>query len=213
MVLIIRQIYGHSRKIHIIGWEGVWMFTFTIRWTQYFHWIENNCFNEKVLLRERKRHTDRGVSSTTEVGYPRPGPTGRGYLRWGTPCWGPGSRRGYLGVPPVRVPPVLAPGGYLGYPPVLAPGGTQGTPPLGYPPSWLWGVPQVPPSQGTPPSGYSPLGYSPVGYPPQLVYPPSWLGGYPGYPPSGYHPLGYPPIRVPPPPRCGQTEGQTRVKT
>ena len=26
--------------------------------------------NKKILLRERKRHADRSVSSTTEVGYP-----------------------------------------------------------------------------------------------------------------------------------------------
>ena len=49
--------------------------------------------NKKVLLRERKRHTDRGVSSTPPevgyppAGYPRPGPTG-GYPSWGMPRQG-----------------------------------------------------------------------------------------------------------------------------
>ena len=87
--------------------------------------------DEKVLLRERKRHTDRGVSSTTQDGVPpyqgtpppRPGPTG-GYLRWGTPHWGtpwPGPTGG---------------GTWLGYPPAgpgrgtpLPPGPGRGTPP------------------------------------------------------------------------------------
>ena len=67
--------------------------------------------NKKVLLRERKKHTDRGVSSTPsvtrggvppsrsyplarsdgggvpEMGYPPPGLMGE-YLRWGTPLAG-----------------------------------------------------------------------------------------------------------------------------
>ena len=51
------------------------------------------CRNKKVLLPERNRHTDRGVSSTTRDGVPpphqgtpppQPGLTG-GYLMWGTP--------------------------------------------------------------------------------------------------------------------------------
>ena len=71
--------------------------------------ISNVEINKKVLLRERKRHTDRGVSSTTRDGVPpQPGPTGGGvpevgyppsgyplsrsdgggYLRWGTPSSG-----------------------------------------------------------------------------------------------------------------------------
>ena len=77
--------------------------------------------NKKVLLRERKRHTDRGVASTRYVtlvgGYPQPGavPLLAGYLLLGGtpargyPCWGgtptwegsiPPSRPG-KGVPPV----------------------------------------------------------------------------------------------------------------
>ena len=46
--------------------------------------------NKKVLLRERKRHTDRGVSSTPsvilyEVGYPPPIGVPPGKVRWGVP--------------------------------------------------------------------------------------------------------------------------------
>ena len=64
--------------------------------------------NKKVLLRERKRHTDRGVSSTPpEVGYPLP-PLARsdegGYLRWGTPQQGYPPRPGLTWVPQMGYP-------------------------------------------------------------------------------------------------------------
>ena len=76
-----------------------------------------NSQNKKVLLRERKRHTDRGVSSTPSVsrgGVPprqdTPPPArsdGGGYLRWGTP-WGQVWQRGgggtWGGVPPWVLP-------------------------------------------------------------------------------------------------------------
>ena len=159
--------------------------------------------NKKVLLRERKRHTDRGVSSTPsvilyEVGYPpirvppQSGPMG-GYLRWGTPlARSEGGTQG--GVPPAR-----------------SDGGTQG----GVPPwSGLRGVPKV---------GYSQpdlMGVPGVGYP-QQGYPPSGpTGGYPrwGTPWQGYPPgRGTPHLdlaRVPPPLGVDrQNDGQTRVKT
>ena len=92
--------------------------------------------NKKVLLRERKRHTDRGVSSTARGGVPPvrvlpPGQVWRrrgGYPRWGTPC---------LGTPPAR---------------------SNG----GYP---RWGTPiEVPLSQVW--RGVSEMGYPPLGYPP-----------------------------------------------
>ena len=81
--------------------------------------------NKKVLLRERKRHTDRSVTSTpyavlsrgggvTYLGPARGGtylgeppiltdlgaylPWLGGYLPWGTPCSRPGCRGSYLGV-------------------------------------------------------------------------------------------------------------------
>ena len=59
----------------------------------------NNFYYKKVLLRERKRHTDRGVSSTSSVvlpggGYPLPGvppcwggPPCQGGPAMGYPCW------------------------------------------------------------------------------------------------------------------------------
>ena len=55
----------------------------------YFH-----VANKKVLLRERKRHTDCGVSSTTRGGV---------LSRWGAPpARSDGGTQG--GVPPIRVP-------------------------------------------------------------------------------------------------------------
>ena len=112
-----------------------------------------------------------------------------------------------------------------GYPP------GQGTPLARVPPSARvppW--PGYPPSQGTPGQGTpgqgTPLARVPPrpGYPPARV-PPTRLPPQPGYPPQA-GPGRVPPwlphgilgnvakhygIRVPPP--CGQTEGQTRVKT
>ena len=80
--------------------------------------------NKKVLLRERKRHTDRGISSTTRGGTTPVGvPLGQvqwGYPRWGTPR--PGLTGGY---PKWGTPPAGAGPGW-GTPPDLA-----GIPPLG----------------------------------------------------------------------------------
>ena len=97
--------------------------------------------NKKVLLRERKRHTDCSVSSTPSVtwvgvppppqqGYP-PARSDRGYLRWGTP---PGQVWwGYLrwGIPSRGTPP--EPG--WGTPPPLSCGLTNKVkllPPVSY---------------------------------------------------------------------------------
>ena len=111
-----------------------------------------NCLhvlNNKVLLRERKRHTDRGVSSTPSVtrggvppspsGYP-PARSNRGVPRWGTPPPGyplarsdRGNTRG--GVPPSRGTPLAR----------SDQGGTQGGVPP--PPSWL-DLAGVPPPAG-----------------------------------------------------------------
>ena len=144
--------------------------------------------NKKVLLRERKRHTARRVVSTPSV-----------------------VLTGYL--------PVLTwPGGYP----------ARGVPYLGTHPSW--------------PGGTLPGGY-PIWVPPGRVLPLSWPGGVPcwgvlylGTPPvltwQGTPPPPTGPGWVPPPsvcpmafwvmlrsimgygyPPCGQTEGQTRVKT
>ena len=134
--------------------------------------------NKKVFLRERKRHTDHGVSSTTrwgtppsqvrwwgtwlggtrmgapKVGYP-PGQVWWGVPEVGTPCWGP------------PWPGLKGEGGYLKW----------GTP-IGVPPGKSdWGVPEVeyPPS-GSPQPGLR--GIPEVGYPCQV-----WRGvpkvGYP----------------------------------
>ena len=85
-------------------------------------------YNKKVLLRERKRHTDRRVASTPSVvltgwGYPIPGPDrGRGVpYPWmgGYPhLWTGG--QGWMGVPPVQ--------GWMGVPPPPS-GPGRGTPP------------------------------------------------------------------------------------
>ena len=106
-----------------------------------------------VLPRERKRHTDRGISSTPSAVLYRGGgrypiPTKGGYPTLGTPPSWPGQRIPHpcQGSTPPQVPPI-------------GPG---------------WGTPLVRPNWGTPP--------------------PIWTW-------SGY------------PPRCGQTERQTCVKT
>ena len=76
-----------------------------------FYHFPLNPLKYKKVLRERKRHTDRGVSITTRWGTPRQGtPPARsdgGYSRWGTPCWGTPGR----GTPP--------PGSTVGVPPSL----------------------------------------------------------------------------------------------
>ena len=97
--------------------------------------------NKKVLLRERKRHTDRGVSSTTRWGTPLPRvgvpPTRSdgGYLRWGTPRHGTPNQT------------------WLGYPHL----DLAGVPPphldlAGVPPTWTWlGYPHHLDLAGVPP--------------------------------------------------------------
>ena len=73
-------------------------------------------YDKKVLPHERKRHTDRSVSSTPSAAL-----SGRGYLPW------PGGT--YLGVPPIWTWPGV---------PTLA----GGIPTFGYPPSGPgWGTP------------------------------------------------------------------------
>ena len=192
--------------------EFVELFLFTLK----------PCFNKKVLLRERKRHTDRGVSSTT---------------RWGTPL-----AKSDWGVPKVGYPP-------LGYPPARSDrGGTQGgVPPIGVPPSQVWlGVPKVeypPPARsngggtwgevspqlgyplarsdgGAPGGGYSPPGPgsgTPLsGYPPSQVQWGSTQAGVPPYLDLAQTWLRYPPTWTgsgTPPGVDRQMDGQTRVKT
>ena len=140
-------------------------------------------YNKKVLLRERKRHTHRGVSSTPSVN------------RGGVPpqqAYPPGQV--WQGVPEVGYPP-----GQVQW------GGTQGgvPPGQGYPQPGLmgetWGgVPSsgrgtpYPPSRGTPQVqwGVPEVGYPPAGVPPSQV---QW--GYPrwGTPPPWH---GYPAPQV-----------------
>ena len=106
-----------------------------------YYAIELVC-NKKVLLRERKRHTNRGISSTPSVSRSeaRPGLTG-GYLRWGTS--------------PSRGTPLL----YLAKWATLPPAGGTPPPSRGCPPGQVgWGVPEV--------------GYLPIGVPfPRLARP------------------------------------------
>ena len=137
-------------------------------------------YYKKVLLRERKRHTDRGVSSTTKVGYPphRPGLSG-GTQGGVPPCWGSPP----LGYPPGQGTP--QPGLMGGYP-------RWDTPLLGYPPSQVlwggylrWGTPLArsdgvhdvgyPPCQGTP--GQVQWGGTCSGVPPGWGTPPPGLTG------------------------------------
>ena len=142
--------------------------------------------NKKVLLRERKRHTDRSVARSDGGG-------GAGYLRWGTPrqctphqCtpqlgpMGGTPWPGLMGVvPKVEYPPgqVWWEVPKVGYPPpIRVPpsqvwyGGTWGGIPLvGVPPSQVW--------QGVPEVGYPPAGPG-RGTPPHLDLagvPPLWV--------------------------------------
>ena len=102
------------------------------------------CPNKKVLLRERKRYTDPGVSSTPSAS------------RGGVPpalYMGEGTRGGY---PPAGVPPDQVWWGYLswgspaGVPPARSKGGTWGRVPSSQ--VWPGQIPEVgyPPSRGTP---------------------------------------------------------------
>ena len=128
---------------------------------------------KKVLLCERKRHTDRSVSSTpsarSERGIPQPGLTGG----WGVVTQG--------GVPPCQVWQRQYPRWGTSQPGPM--GGTWGgVPPVGYP---LVGVP--PPARsdggyprwGTPPAGWTWLGYPP---PPQV-----WTDKVKLLPPVSYY--------------------------
>ena len=178
--------------------------------------------NKKVLLRERKRHTDRRVASTLFVG-------------WGGHII-PGGGSPHLDLAGGGVYPI--PGGTPGYAPIWTwlgwypwQGVPQGTPILtwpGVPHPWgvslagvphPWGYPGVPScldqARGVPHSwwGYPHLDLA-RGYPMVGVPFPTRDGGYPlskarwGYPPSkaGW---GYPspsgPGRGTPLPRCGLT--------
>ena len=102
----------------------------------------NSVTNKKVLLRESKRHTDRGISSTPSVtrggvspksGYP-PARSNGEYPRWGTPHQGT-PWPGLTGVPKVRYPLSGTPQPHLiGVPLARSNGGTQGgVPQTGYP--------------------------------------------------------------------------------
>ena len=140
-------------------------------WCNFAFWT--NIVNKTVLLRERKRHTDRGVTST--------GGGGGG----GTPAEG--------STPAGRVP---QPGGYPSRG-VLQPGGT----PARVPPhlDLGWGTPHLE-LDGVPPHldlGWGTLPSGPgMGYPPHLeldgVPPPTWT--WDGVPP--HQPDGVPPPRV-----------------
>ena len=91
-------------KLHICHTGGHFLkdtMFFKIRFVNYIGHLRRKCHyapprlifldNKKVLLRERKRHTDRGVSSTTRWGTPSP--------CQGTPP-GPGLTGGYPRYPP-----------------------------------------------------------------------------------------------------------------
>ena len=112
--------------------------------------------NKKVLLCERKRHTDRGVSSTTRggvpppSGYPPPARSNGGGTRGGAGLTG-GTQGG---VPPVRVPPLPQPGLTRGGGTPLRQGTSQPGPMGRYP---RWGPPiGVPPGKGYPPGWDTP---------------------------------------------------------
>ena len=141
--------------------------------------------SKKVLLRERKRHTDRGVSSTTRGGIPPwPGPTG------GTQGGVPLPWSGLMG----GVPEVGYPLSGYPHPPARSDGGTQGGVPL-------WGTPSATSggTQGGVPHGEVWYGYPRWGTP--IRVPPARSNRGPGQtrvPEVGYPPLGYPLVRVPP---------------
>ena len=90
--------------------------------------VWNVLFNKKVLLRERKRHTDRGISSTPSAvlslgGTPSQVPLCP-YLAWGVPIPGQGSIPSLVGEYPIRVPLILTWSG-VGYHPSPPPSGGQ----------------------------------------------------------------------------------------
>ena len=183
-----------------------WKWKFVYQLESIFVHLMKKDENKKVFLRERKRHTDRGVSSTTEVGCPPlsgyPPPPARsdgGYPRWGTPLSGYPLARSeggtWGGVPPIGVPPGQVRWGVpkVGYPhQVPLARSHRGVPKVGYPlirgGTPCWGTPH----QGTPlarsDGGVPEVGYPPVGYPPAPPRPGLWgtRGGVP--PQSGYPP-------------------------
>ena len=142
--------------------------------------------NKKVLLRERKRHTDRGISSTPSVSQSGVPPPGRGT----PPARSDRGEGNWGGVPPSQV---RWGGGtpLVGYPLVRSDGGDL-----------RWGSPQ---------QGY-PLARSDGGYP---RWGTPWQGYLRGVPPSWGSLLSGPGQSTPPPQvwtdRC--VDGQTRVKT
>ena len=126
--------------------------------------VRRYILNNKVLLRERKRHTDRGVSSTPSVNRsgvpPRRVPPGQVWL--GDPRWST----------PDRVPPgqVWCRGTQGGVPPVGTPGRVPPARSDGVYPRWdtpHWGIPK----QGTPPT------WTWLGYPPRCGQTGGWMDG------------------------------------
>ena len=186
----------------------------------------NTC-HKKVLLRERKRHTDRGVSSTPSVtrggvprppppqqGYPPPGLMGGGGTWGGVPLWQGYPWPGPMGVPKVGSswPGVTTPARPNGGRVIPKVGSNlarvtpwQGTPPQpgptgagGYP---RWGTPW-PGLRGVPKVGYTPW----QGYPPPFL-----TGGYQGGVPlsRGTPHLDLAEVTPPPPGVNRQTDGWT----
>ena len=160
----------HYRKgllgfpIHLVQYNQCWKNNWhnIIKWKEKYKinmYLDRMCagnaeVNKKVLLRERKRHTDRRVASTLFVGW------GGAHHPWrGYPSSGPG-RGG--GIPnPWGYPRVCSHLDLAGVVPLA--GVPQGTP------IWTWpGVPH-------------PWGVSLAGVPHPWGYPPVWtrLGGYP----------------------------------
>ena len=146
--------------------------------------------NKTVLLRERKRHTDRRLSSTpcavlyrggrggTPGRHPLAGGTlGRCSPDWGTPLSWPGQGVPQVGAPLAGVPPSWPVRGVL----------QAGRPLAGVPPhsDLAGGIPRV---GGVPPSWLG-LPWASV---PWLRYPPSWPGW--GVPWAGAPWLGYPSV-------------------
>ena len=149
-----------------------------------------------------------------------------------SPCSGSTPSVVLTGYPPSRVPPPDLAGGvpYHGYPQQGTP--WAGYPPAGYPHSDLarggGTLPGYPPRHGTPQAEYPQTGVPPRKSTPQQGtpgrVPPSWTWhGTPQLDLAGY-PLGVCPMEFWVmlqsivgygylPPHCGQTEGQTHVKT
>ena len=131
--------------------------------------ITESDLNKKVLLRESKRHTDRGVSSTPSVtrgGVPPPARSDGG---GGVPHLAPQARSDEGGTPQQGYPPARSDGGggYLRW-------GTL----AGVPPGQVWRSDGGYPRWGTPCRG-TPLARSDGGYPPGKGTPQLDLAGYP----------------------------------